>query len=148
MSGYSIQGFWAPLLIFFFLNFKFLLRIVNIGKYRTRTAMYSSVAVKRKSCAVSWKFGLQHVGGECYSLCGHCSLVQLSDWRSRPWQSLPPVPGEGWVHSLLLHIEQSAPQADHLLHSLQPPSTAETHNGTQDLEQVHKEQPEKWQFQL
>lgn len=58
-----------------------------------------------------------------HSLCGHCSLVQLRDWRSSPWQSLPPVPGEGWVHSLLLHIEQSAPHADHLLHSLQPPST-------------------------
>lgn len=61
------------------------------------------------------------------SLCGHCSLVQLRDWRSSPWQSFPPVPGEGWVHSLLLHIEQSAPHADHLLHSLQPPSTADTH---------------------
>lgn len=63
-----------------------------------------------------------------HSLCGHCSLVQLRDWRSSPWQSLPPVPGEGWVHSLLLHIEQSAPHADHLLHSLQPPSTAKTHD--------------------
>lgn len=63
-----------------------------------------------------------------HSLCGHCSLVQLRDWRSSPWQSLPPVPGEGWVHSLLLHIEQSAPHADHLLHSLQPPSTAKTHS--------------------
>lgn len=62
-----------------------------------------------------------------HSLCGHCSLVQLRDWRSSPWHSLPPVPGEGWVHSLLLHIEQSAPHADHLLHSLQPPSTADTH---------------------
>lgn len=64
--------------------------------------------------------------GVVHSLCGHCSLVQLRDWRSSPWQSLPPVPGEGWVHSLLLHMEQSAAHADHLLHSLQPPSTADT----------------------
>lgn len=62
-----------------------------------------------------------------YSLWGHCSLVQLSDWRSRPWQSFPPVPGVGWVHSLLLHMVQSAPHGDHLLHSLQPPSTEHTH---------------------
>lgn len=59
-------------------------------------------------------------------LCGHCSLVQLSDWRSRPWHSFPPVPGVGWVHSLLRHMVQSTPHGDHLLHSLQPPSTEHT----------------------
>lgn len=50
-------------------------------------------------------------------------LVQLWVSRSAPWHSSPPLRGAGSEHSRLRQWVQSSPQADHLLHGLQLPST-------------------------
>lgn len=57
------------------------------------------------------------------SLCTQSSLVQLRVSRSAPWHSSPPFRGAGSEHSRLRQWVQSSPQADHLLHGLQLPST-------------------------
>lgn len=62
------------------------------------------------------------LGGED-SLCTQRSLVQLRVSRSAPWHSSPPLRGAGSEHSRLRQWVQSSPQADHLLHGLQLPST-------------------------
>lgn len=49
--------------------------------------------------------------------------MQLRVSRSAPWHSSPPLRGAGSEHSRLRQWVQSSPQADHLLHGLQLPST-------------------------
>lgn len=58
-----------------------------------------------------------------HSLCTQRSLVQLRVSRSVPWHSSPPLRGAGSEHSRFRQWVQSSPQADHLLHGLQLPST-------------------------
>lgn len=57
------------------------------------------------------------------SLCTQRSLVQFRVSRSVPRHSSPPLRGAGSEHSRLRQWVQSSPQADHLLHGLQLPST-------------------------
>lgn len=49
--------------------------------------------------------------------------MQLRVSRSAPRHSSPPLRGAGSEHSRLRQWVQSSPQADHLLHGLQLPST-------------------------
>lgn len=65
------------------------------------------------------------------SLCTQRSLVQLRVSKSAPRHSSPPLRGAGSEHSRLRQCVQSSPQADHLLHALQPPSTRCETGGTE-----------------
>lgn len=51
--------------------------------------------------------------------------MQLRVSRSAPRHSSPPLRGAGSEHSRLRQWVQSSPQADHLLHELQLPSTGQ-----------------------
>lgn len=63
----------------------------------------------------------------CDSLCVHRPPVQFSAASAAPSHSRPPCLGSGAVHSLPRCLSHSTLHADHSLHSLQPPSTADTH---------------------
>lgn len=59
-----------------------------------------------------------------YSLCRQSPSVQFLELSSTPLQSLPPLRGAGAAHSRLRQWVHSVLHADHLLHSVQAPSTA------------------------
>lgn len=58
-----------------------------------------------------------------YSLCRQSPSVQFLESSSTPLQSLPPLRGAGAAHSRLRQWVHSVLHADHLLHSVQAPST-------------------------
>lgn len=60
---------------------------------------------------------------DVYALCVHRPPVQLSVASATPSHSRPPCLGSGAVHSLLRCLSQSELHTDHLLQSLQLPST-------------------------
>lgn len=67
------------------------------------------------------------------SLCTHSPSVQFLESSSVPLQSRPPFWGGGAMHSRLRQCAHSVLQADHLLHSVHPPSTV----GTQHVVHGH-----------
>ena len=60
------------------------------------------------------------------SLCTHSPSVQFLESSRVPLQSRPPFWGGGAMHSRLRQCAHSVLQADHLLHSVHPPSTVGT----------------------
>lgn len=60
------------------------------------------------------------------SLCTHSPSVQFLESSRVPLQSRPPFCGGGAMHSRLRQCAHSVLQADHLLHSVHPPSTVGT----------------------
>lgn len=68
---------------------------------------------------------LEGTPADVHLLCMQSPSVQLWDWSTGPSQSCPPFLGTGLLHSLFLHWVHSVPQGDHLVQSVQPPSTGE-----------------------